>query len=225
MATLAELAALDLPALSGLLAAGEPPVGALDPPEWLGVAFRINALVLAADADAEPRDWAVRCRAVEHAAAAVHATGLEDDVAHLTRRLNAGAAMLTRTHPRADVELLDPDAMLDRLFRSLPMTADEARRRAEHWRDLPRSEVLDLRKVKNLLTPGLTIARHAPVQRFEAEVPGAPCTRCCPDGVAHRSRAVDEQRPDHASPQVRPCSSLSQRVSGGGLEPPRPLGH
>ncbi|GEA90105.1 hypothetical protein [Cellulomonas cellasea] len=170
MTTFAELVALDLPALSSLLAAGEPPVDALDPPEWLGVAFQINALVLAADADAEPRDWAVRCRAVEHAAAAVHATGLEDDIAHLTRRLNNSAAMLARTRPRADVALLDPDAMLDRLFRSLPMTADESRRRAVHWRDLPLPQILELRKVKNLLTPGLAIARHAPVPRFEADV-------------------------------------------------------
>ncbi|WP_258726884.1 hypothetical protein [Cellulomonas sp. NS3] len=165
-----ELAQLDLGVLSRLLAAGEPPVDALDPQEWLGVAFQITALVLAADADAEPRDWAVRCRAVEHAAGAVHATGLEDDLAHLTRRLNASAALLARTQARTDVDLLDPDAMLDRLFRSLPLTADEARRRAEHWRELPPAQVRELREVKNLLTPGLAIAQHAPVPRFETDV-------------------------------------------------------
>lgn len=170
MTTVTELAALDLPALSSLLAAGEPPADALEPQEWLGVAFRITTLVLEAGAHAEPSDWAVRCRAVEHAAHAVHTTGLEDDLAHLTRRLNASAAMLARTRPRGDVELLDPGAMLDRLFRSLPMTPDEARRRAAHWTDLPRPEVLELRNVKNLLTPGLAIARFAPVPRFEADV-------------------------------------------------------
>jgi hypothetical protein len=170
MSRFREIAYLDLPAMSSLLAEGEPPVDALDPQEWLGVAFQITAHVLAADADAEPRDWAVRCRAIEHAAHAVHATGLEDDAAHLTRRLNASGAMLARTQPRGDVELLDPEAMLDRLFRSLPMTADEARGRAAHWRDLPLPQVLELRKVKNLLTPGLAIARLAPVPRFEGDV-------------------------------------------------------
>lgn len=165
-----DLTQLDLDVLSRLLESGEPPVDALEPQEWLGVATHVTLLALEADAGAEPRDWAVRCRAVEHAAHALHATGLEDDVAHLIRRLNASAAILARTPPRRDVELLDPEGMLDRLLRCLPMSADEARRRTKAWRGLPRVEVLELRRVKNLLTPGLAIARHAPVPRFEADV-------------------------------------------------------
>lgn len=52
-----------------------------------------------------------------------------------------------------DRGLRDPADLCEAVFREIGRTPDELRTDAVHWRTLPRQEVLQLRRVKNLLTP------------------------------------------------------------------------
>jgi hypothetical protein len=79
----------------------------------------------------------------------------------VARRLNLSSALLRKVTSREDAGLLDPAAIADLVLRELPLPLDDAESKARHWRELDRTEILRLRKAKNLLTPALAALRHA----------------------------------------------------------------
>lgn len=102
--------------------------GSLSPAEWRRVADAWQRLVDAAEGSTgnQHNEW-------------------------LLRDLRLSVRLLCELGPRPGLALLDPHRVLARVLDAMPMPPGEARRRGPVWRDLPRAEILELRKIRQLL--------------------------------------------------------------------------
>ncbi|MEU6033200.1 hypothetical protein ABZ825_40455 [Streptomyces tauricus] len=78
----------------------------------------------------------------------------------LMRDLWLRAWLLENVGPRPDVPLLDPRTPFDRALDALPMSHPETAELAPRWRELTRSQMLSLRRAKQLLAVMRSVAPH-----------------------------------------------------------------
>jgi hypothetical protein len=158
MSRLNDLAALDLRSLCGALNAGV----AVQPVEWLGVVELLTMRLTEGSGDVAVEDWGTCSAAMAYVLGAAVASGGFDRRESVIRRLNLSVALLQNVAPNAEVDILNPDLVLELMFQELPLSAGEARRLSADWRSLDISQIRRLRVAKNLVSPALALARVAP---------------------------------------------------------------
>ena len=154
-----DLAALDLRALAQGLASHSPSTRELGPGEWLSV-VELLTLRLADDFGNLPTEFRRVCSAaVAYALDSAVASGSIDQRESVIRRLNLSLVLLGQVPPDAEIDILDPERLIELLLSELPVSAEEARMMSADWRALDIVQVRALRAAKNLLSPGLAISR------------------------------------------------------------------
>ncbi|MEV8398916.1 hypothetical protein ACWFRQ_33015 [Streptomyces niveus] len=157
-----KLASLDLRSLSDVLATHAPTVPELGRGEWLGV-VELMTMRLTDECGSLPAEsWATCSSALSYALEAAVAAGSIDERESVIRRLNLSVALLRQVSSNAEVDILNPGHLIGLLFQELPMSVEQARDRSVDWRALGIEQIRILRGVKNLVSPGLSLARLAP---------------------------------------------------------------
>jgi hypothetical protein len=159
MGRLNDLALLDLRSLVRILTASVDTCKDLKPSEWLGVVELLTMRVVE-ECDGLSGEQLSMCSvALAQAFEGAVAAGVIDPLELVVRRLNLSAALFQRIAPNSEVDMLNPNNMLELLFGSLPMSVDEARRLSADWRVLDISQIRHLRVVKNLVSPAVNFAQ------------------------------------------------------------------
>jgi hypothetical protein len=159
MSSFDDLASLNLRALSETLAAHAPRVSELDLREWLGVVELVTARLVDECVGLPEASWMTCSAALGNALHAAVVSGAIDHRESVIRRLNLSVALLHQISPNAEIDVLNPDHLIDLLFRELPMSAEEARDLSADWRTLEIAHIRRLRAAKNLVSPGLDLMR------------------------------------------------------------------
>ncbi|MFE7635883.1 hypothetical protein ACFU7Z_17820 [Kitasatospora sp. NPDC057518] len=156
-----ELVRLDLHALSETLASHSPGVVELGAGEWLGVVELLTMRLtdecggLSADA------WRACSSSITYALDAAVATGSIDHREAVIRRLNLSAALLQRVPVDAEVDLLDPNRIMETFLGEIPISIEEARELSTDWRGRDLADIRRLRAAKSLVLPTLIAMRSA----------------------------------------------------------------
>ena len=138
----------------------------MQPVEWLGVVELLTMRLTEGSGDVPAEDWARCSAAMASALEAAVAAGAIDHRESVIRRLNLAVALLQNVVPIAEVDILNPDLLLDLMFQELPLSAGEARQMSAEWRNLDISQIRSLRVAKNLVSPALALARLVPEAKF-----------------------------------------------------------
>ncbi|KJK55510.1 hypothetical protein [Saccharothrix sp. ST-888] len=161
-----ELTSLDLRSLSQVLAGRAPTLPELGPGEWLGV-VELLTMRLTDECDGlSVESWATCSLALAYALEAAVASDSIDQRESVIRRLNLSAAVLRQIPPNAEVDILNPDGLIELLFQELPMSAEEARELSVDWRALDIAQIRRLRAAKNLVSPALDLASLVSGEEF-----------------------------------------------------------
>ncbi|MFJ1973318.1 hypothetical protein ACIO93_32150 [Streptomyces sp. NPDC087903] len=158
MNSLNDLALLDLRSLTEALAMHQPTIPELGPGQWLGVVELLTMRMTDECGDLLADSWVTCSAAFAYTLEAAMASGSIDRRESVIRRLNLAAALLRQIPPNAEVDILNPDRLIDLLFQELPMSAEQARGLAADWRTLTIAQIRDLRAIKNLVSPALSLA-------------------------------------------------------------------
>ncbi|WP_157850863.1 hypothetical protein [Streptomyces exfoliatus] len=162
-----DLAALDLRSLSEALAAHVPGVSELGPNEWLGVVELLTARLADECRGLSGASWGTCSEALGYALNSAVASGVIDHRESVIRLLNLSLAVLRQVPSNAEIDILNPDLLIDLLFRELPMSVEEARDLSADWRTREIAQIRRLRAVKNLLSPALALVRMAFGEDFD----------------------------------------------------------
>ncbi|MGC9539866.1 hypothetical protein [Streptomyces sp. UG1] len=166
MNQLNDLAALDLLSLSEMLATGTPMRSELDPGQWLAVVELLTMRLAEGCGDVPTERWAMCSAALDYALETAVSSGAIDRREGVIRRLNLSVALLPQIPSSPEVDILNPEHLIELLFRELPMSAEEARQLSSGWRSLHVSQIRRLRVAKNLVTPALSLARLMSEEEF-----------------------------------------------------------
>lgn len=166
MCQLNDLLGLDLGPLSETLAAGVPAQSELNAGEWLGVVEAVTLRLSEGVSDLSTEQLATCSIALEYSLEAAMASGAINRRESAIRRLHISGVLLQQVPPVPTIDILSPDYLMSLLLQELPMSVEEARVLTVNWRELDISQIRDLRAVKNLLSPGLTLIRLFPNWRF-----------------------------------------------------------
>jgi hypothetical protein len=162
MSSFQDLTSLDLRQLTEELAAQTPSQESMGAGEWLGVVEYLTLLLIEGCGGLSREDW-VRCSvALDYALGAARALGIVDHHEEAIRRLNLSAALLQRIPPSSEIAILNPIDALDIFRHEIPLSADDAREMAAHWRDLDVAKIRRLRLARSLVSPVLIIAKALP---------------------------------------------------------------
>ncbi|MFI1166118.1 hypothetical protein ACH4UM_21490 [Streptomyces sp. NPDC020801] len=165
-----DLVSLDLHRLVEVLASQAPAEPDLEPGQWLGVVELLTMRLTEGFKDL-PMELRGTCSvAFAHVLEKAVATGAIDHSESVIRRLNLSLDLLQRVPPSNHVDILDPGRLIELLLRELPMSAEEANVLSSDWRARSVTHMRRLRIVKNLLTPGLAIAKLAPGKGSESRL-------------------------------------------------------
>jgi hypothetical protein len=95
--------------------------------------------------------------------------GIEEDQ-RVIRVLNVVSALVQKVGPSGEVMLLDPVWAAKVCLSQIRTSFDWASEESAHWRDLTRSEILQLRRVKNLVTPMVSLEEFLPEGGFRDQL-------------------------------------------------------
>lgn len=154
-----DLTALDLPSLAEVLASHAPARSDLAAGQWLGVVEFLTLRLTQGLGDPSTESWDVYSSAFGYALDSAVASGAIDHRESAIRRVNLSQVLLQKTPPNTRVNLLNPDLLIELLLQELPMSAEEAGILSADWRHLDIARIRALRIAKNLVSPGLAIAR------------------------------------------------------------------
>lgn len=142
---------------------GEQPFASMDlaVATWGSVVELVTQRIQIEGASLGPTEW-VRCSAtyLDLLAHATRAGTYSRDEALIRRLHLTGFALESARQTDVDVVLLDPHGGIDSALEVLPSDVAATASAAAQWRDLAREDVLRLRRIKNLLTPALILARR-----------------------------------------------------------------
>ncbi len=153
------LVRLDLQRLSERLAVGSPESVDLYPMQWLGVVELLTMQITECCADASAESWTVYSRAYSYSLDSAVSSGSFDHYEAVVRRLNLSAALLQRVPASSDVDLLDPNRILDLFLSEIQMSPEEARVLSFEWQGRNISDIRRLRSARSLVWPTLLAFR------------------------------------------------------------------
>jgi hypothetical protein len=156
-----DLTALDLQSLAEVLASHAPAQSDLAAGQWLGVVELLTMRLTQGFGDLSTEYWDMCSSAFGYTLDSAVASGAIDYRESLIRRMNLSLVLLQKNPPSTRVDLLNPDLLIGLLLPELPMSAEEAGTMSADWRSLDISQIRALRMAKNLVSPGLAIARLA----------------------------------------------------------------
>ncbi|MGW2691496.1 hypothetical protein [Streptomyces sp. NPDC001296] len=159
MNSFVDLTSLDLQSLAEVLASHTPAQSDLAAGQWLGVVELLTMRLTHGFGDLPTGYWYMCSSAFGYALDSAVASGAIDYRESLIRRMNLSLVLLQKTPPNTRVDLLNPDLLIGLLLPELPMSAEEACIMSADWRNLDISQIRALRMAKNLVSPGLAIAR------------------------------------------------------------------
>lgn len=165
-----DLVSQDLPALVAILSKGVPHASELDPMEWLGVVQRFSERLISGAQGLSDDSWHACSRAFSYVLDAAVASGGIDHHDSVIRRLNLTLALLRRVRPNAAIDILSVNHVVDLLFRELPMSAEEARDLSVDWRSLDIVQIRCLRRIRNLLSPVLSLRELPPGEQVDGRL-------------------------------------------------------
>ncbi|PJI95129.1 hypothetical protein [Luteimicrobium subarcticum] len=128
------------------------------PEEWWSVVELVTARMEDEFPGLPTGSRAAAAQAFDSVLDAAVAGGAIDGQERLVRRLNLTLALLRRIPPEPGSALVDPDEAVRTVLDALPMRAEEASDLASRWRTLDVQQIRALRRLKNVLSPGLAIA-------------------------------------------------------------------
>ncbi|MFD7690020.1 hypothetical protein [Streptomyces sp. NPDC059781] len=158
MSRLNDLASLDLRSLCEALAADSLASADLVAGEWLGVVELLTMRLADGCGELSEEHWGMCSAAIGHALRVAVSTGVMDRRESVIRRLNLANVLLQQVPPNSEVDMLNPDHLIDLLLREMPISVEEARVLSTDWRTLETSQIRLLRSVKNLVSPALALA-------------------------------------------------------------------
>ncbi|MFE2971409.1 hypothetical protein ACFXKC_49075 [Streptomyces sp. NPDC059340] len=159
MSSFDDLAALRLEPLAEVLASHAPAQADLTAGQWLGVVELLTMRLTHDFGDLSTEHREICSSAFGHTLDSAVTSGAIDYRESLIRRINLSLALLQNTPPDTSVDLLNPGPLIELLLLEVPMSAEEAGAMSADWRRLDISQIRDLRMAKNLISPGLAIAR------------------------------------------------------------------
>ncbi|MFC8453853.1 hypothetical protein [Kitasatospora sp. NPDC057223] len=155
-----KLAELDLRELAEALGARTLGVSELGPGQWLGV-VELLTLRLTDECDQlSVESWATCSRALAYTLEAAVDSGSIDHHEAVVRRLNLSAALLRRFPPNMEIDLLNPNRVVEVFFGEISMSTEEAREKSVDWRNQDIADIRRLRIARGLVWPTL-LAVHA----------------------------------------------------------------
>ena len=159
-ARLDEVVELDLRGLSETLAARTPGTSELGPGQWLGV-VELLTLRLTDECDGlSAESWATCSTALAYALEAAVTSGSIDHHETVIRRLNLSAALLQRVSPNVEVDILDPNRVIEVFLHEISISPEEAQQLSIDWQRRDIVDIRRLRTAKGLVWPTL-LAMHA----------------------------------------------------------------
>lgn len=162
MIRLDDLTSLDVRSLSEILAAHAPMVPDPGSGQWLGIVELMTMRLTDECISLPVESWATCSLALAYALETAVASGSIDQRESVIRRLNLSVALLRQVPANTEVDILNPEHLIDLLFQELPISSEEARYLSVDWRALDIAQIRILRAVKNLVSPALSLARLAP---------------------------------------------------------------
>lgn len=167
MDLVAESQRMQLGELMELLARDGAIVQALDVNGWRRLIEMLTHRIQEEGATLTPGGWEVCSAAVLRSLSGGVEAGAFNASEALTRRLNLTLAALAQAEPVDRVELLSPRHAIHLAVEEMPSDPEGVAVEARAWRSLPRARVLELRRLKNILTPALELARRYGDRRLE----------------------------------------------------------
>ncbi|MFK4148381.1 hypothetical protein [Streptomyces sp. NPDC004065] len=170
MHSLEHLISLPLRRLAEALESCVPAEADLEPAQWLSVVELLTMRLDQGFVDL-PTEYQRTCsaaftRTLNNAVA----VGAIDHHESVVRRLNLSLILLRRVPPSDQLEMLDSERLLSLLLREVPLSIEEARILSSDWRTRDIAEIRTLRRAKNLLSPGLAIAKLVSAEKMEPEL-------------------------------------------------------
>ncbi|MFE2728155.1 hypothetical protein [Kitasatospora sp. NPDC059327] len=132
----------------------------MDSGQWLGVVELLTMRLTGECGGLSAESWATCSRALAYALEAAVASGSIDHHETVIRRLNLSAALLQRVSPNVEVDILDPNRVIEIFLGEISMSAEEARDVSIDWRSRDIADIRRLRTAKGLVWPTL-LAMHA----------------------------------------------------------------
>lgn len=164
------LVKLDLQALSASLAAGIPAVSELGAGQWRSLVELLTMRLTTDCRELQAGSWDDYSAALGYALDAAMSSGDLSRTEAVLRRLNLSAALLHRVPPDQNVDLLNPQRVVELFLREAPMSAEQAKELSVGWRSLGIEDIRRLRAAKNLLSPTLEAVRAVPETEFDARL-------------------------------------------------------
>ncbi|BCB74775.1 hypothetical protein GCM10022251_79030 [Phytohabitans flavus] len=112
---------------------------------WENVATRSLQALYQSQDESDPRPWAMLVAATTDEAVD---QGVLEPTDGAIRLANLAAFLIERGS-----DVFDPNVIADRCLSLITLPFEEVARKSGDWRSLPRAEIAELRKIKNLVSP------------------------------------------------------------------------